>query len=133
MNTKSKITITFVVLFLTGVVTGVMGTRIVYRNMLAKALERPSILSERVEASLGNLSLSPEQGQKIGQILTESREQSQNLREEFRPWFWTILTETRQKIDSELTPEQRSQFRRAVRDDLPLLQRVIERREAEDQ
>ena len=133
MNTKSKLTIAFVVLFLTGVVTGVMGTRIVYRNMLAKALERPSILSERVEASLGNLSLSPEQAQKISQILTESREQSQNLREEFRPRFWTILTETRRKIDSELTPEQRSQFRRAVRDDLPLLQRVIERHEAEAQ
>ena len=71
MNTKSKLIIAFVVLFLTGVVTGVMGTRIVYRNMLAKALERPSILSERVEASLGNLSLSPEQDQKIAQILTE--------------------------------------------------------------
>ena len=133
MNTKLKLTIAFVLLFLTGLVTGVMGTRIVYRNMLAKALERPSILSERVEASLGNLSLSPEQDQKIAQILTESRKQSQKLREEFRPRFWTILTETRQKIDSELTPEQRSQFRRAVRDDLPLLQRVIERREAEAQ
>ena len=133
MNTKSKLTIAFVVLFLTGVTTGVMGTRIVYRNMLAKALERPSILSERVKASLGNLSLSPEQDQKIGQILTESREQNQNLREQFRPRFWTILTETRRKIDSELTPEQRSQFRRAVRDDLPLLQRVIERNGAEAQ
>ncbi|MDF1784708.1 MAG: hypothetical protein P1U82_02475 [Verrucomicrobiales bacterium] len=133
MNTKSKLIIAFVVLFLTGVVTGVMGTRIVYRNMLAKALERPSILSERVEASLGNLSLSPEQDQKIAQILTESREQSQNLREEFRPRFWTILTETHRKIDSELTPEQRSQFRNAVRDNLPLLQRVIERHEAEAQ
>ena len=99
----------------------------------ANALERPSILSERVEASLGNLSLSPEQEQKIAQILTESREQSQNLREEFRPWFWTILTETRQKIDSELTPKQRSQFRNALRDDLPLLRRVIERHEAEVQ
>ena len=133
MNTKSKLIIAFVVLFLTGVVTGVMGTRIVYRNMLAKALERPSILSERVEASLGNLSLSPEQDQKIAQILTESREQSQNLREEFRPRFWPILTETHRKIDSELTPEQRSQFRNAVRDNLPLLQRVIERHEAEAQ
>jgi hypothetical protein len=133
MNTKSKLTTAFVVLFLTGVITGVMGMRIVYRNMLAKALERPSILSERVETSLGNLSLSPEQDQKITQILTESREQSQNLREQFRPRIWTILTEARQKIDSELTPEQRSQFRRAVRDDLPLLQRVIERHEAEAQ
>ena len=133
MNTKSKLTIAFVVLFITGVITGVMGTRIVYRNMLANALERPSILSKRVEASLGNLSLSSEQDIKIAQILTESREQNQNLRKQFRPQFWTILTETRRKIDSELTPEQRSQFRSAVRDDLPLLQRVIERHEAEDQ
>ena len=59
MNTKSKLTIAFVVLFLTGVLAGVMGTRIVYRNMLDNALERPSILSKRVEASLGSRAGAP--------------------------------------------------------------------------
>ena len=128
MNTKSKLTIAFVLLFLTGLVTGVMGTRIAYRNMLAKALERPSLLSERVEASLGKLSLLPEQDRKIAQILTEVRERNQDLREEFRPRLWTILTDTRQRILAELTPEQQVEFRKTVRDDLPLLQRVFEDR-----
>lgn len=132
MNTKLKLTIAFVLLFLTGVITGVMGTRIVFRNMLANVLESPFIL-ERIEASLSDLSLSPEQDQKIAQIITASTEESQKLREEFQPRFWTMLTETRRQIDSELTSEQRSQFRRALRDDLPLLQRVIERHEAEVQ
>ena len=129
MNTKLKITIAFVILYLTGVITGVMGTRIVYRNMLANALERPSILSERVDASLSNLSLSPEQDQKIAQILTEFREQRQGLREEFRPRFWKILTDTRQGILAELTDEQQIEFHNAVRDDLPLLQQVFEDRQ----
>jgi hypothetical protein len=128
MNTKSKLIIAFVVLFLTGVITGVTGTRIAYRNMLAKALERSSILSERVEASLGKLSLPPEQDQKIAQILTESREQRQDLREEFRPRLWTILTDTRQRILAELTPEQQVELRKTVRDDLPLLQWMLEDR-----
>ena len=132
MNTKLKLTIAFVLLFLTGVITGVMGTRIVFRNMLANVLESPFIL-ERIEANLSDLSLSPEQDQKIAQIITASTEESQKLREEFQPRFWTILRETRRQIDSELTSEQRSQFRRAVRDDLPLLQKVIERHEAEVQ
>lgn len=132
MNTKLKLTIAFVLLFLTGVITGVMGTRIVFRNMLANVLESSFIL-ERIEASLSDLSLSPEQDQKIAQIITASTEESQKLREEFQPRFWTMLTETRRQIDSELTSEQRSQFRRALRDDLPLLQRVIERHEAEVQ
>jgi len=132
MNTKLKLTIAFVLLFLTGVITGVMGTRIVFRNMLANVLESPFIL-ERIEANLSDLSLSPEQDQKIAQIITASTEESQKLREEFQPRFWTMLRETRRQIDSELTSEQRSQFRRAVRDDLPLLQKVIERNEAEVQ
>lgn len=132
MNTKLKLTIAFVLLFLTGVITGVMGTRIVFRNMLANVLESPFIL-ERIEANLSDLSLSPEQDQKIAQIITASTEESQKLREEFQPRFWTMLRETRRQIDSELTSEQRSQFRRAVRDDLPLLQKVIERHEAEVQ
>ena len=132
MNTKLKLTIAFVLLFLTGVITGVMGTRIVFRNMLANVLESPFIL-ERIEANLSDLSLSPEQDQKIAQIITASTEESQKLREKFQPRFWTMLRETRRQIDSELTSEQRSQFRRAVRDDLPLLKKVIERHEAEVQ
>ena len=128
MNTKSKLITAFVVLFLIGVITGVTGARIAYRNMLAKALERPSILSERVETSLGNLSLSPEQDQKIAQILTEFREQTQDLREEFRPRLLTILTDTRQRILAELTPEKQVEFRKTVRDDLPMLQLMIEDR-----
>ena len=120
MNTKRKLIIAFVVLFVTGVITGVTGTRITCRNMLARALERPSIFSERLDASLGKLSLPPEQDQKITQILTEFREERQGLREEFRPRLWKILTDTRQGILAELTDEQQIEFHNAVRDDLPI-------------
>ena len=128
MNKKSKLITALVVLFLTGVITGIMGTRISYRNMLDKALEGTPILSERVEANLGKLTLPLEQDQKIAQILKEFREQTQDLREEFRPRLLTILTDTRQRILAELTPEQQGEFRKIVRDDLPLLQLMIEDR-----
>ena len=128
MNKKSKLITALVVLFLTGVITGITGTRIAYRNMLAKALEGTPILSERVEANLGKLTLPLEQDHKIAQILKEFREQTQNLREEFRPRLLTILTDTRQRILAELTPEQQGEFRKIVRDDLPLLQLMIEDR-----
>lgn len=128
MNIKSKITISLFLIFLIGVITGIMWTRIVSRNMLANALERPFIL-ERLEARLGNLSLSPEQDQKIQQILLESRNKGQNLRNQFQ----TVLMEIRRKINNELTAEQRSQFRREVNDGFPLLQRAIEKNKAKGQ
>ena len=101
--------------------------------MLAEALERPSIFSDSVKSSLDSLSLNPDEHDTITRLLAESRTERQALRDEFRSRFWNILTETRRKIDSELTPEQRRQFRREVRDELPLLGRVIERHEAEAQ
>lgn len=128
MNIKSKITISLFLIFLIGVITGIMWTRIVSRNMLANALERPFIL-ERLEARLGNLSLSPEQDQKIQQILLDSRDKGQNLRNQFQ----TVLMEIRRKINNELTAEQRSQFRREVNDGFPLLQRAIEKNKAKGQ
>ncbi len=133
MKTRSKLTVGIALIFLTGTLVGVMGTRVVFRHMLAEALERPSIFSDSVKSSLDSLSLNPDEHDTITRLLAESRTERQALRDEFRSRFWNILTETRRKIDSELTPEQRRQFRREVRDELPLLGRVIERHEAEAQ
>ena len=133
MKTRSKLTVGIALIFLTGTLVGVMGTRVVFRHMLAEALERPSILSESVESSLDSLSLNPDEHDTITRLLAESRTERQTLREEFRSRFLNILTETRRKIDNELTPEQRRQFRREVRDELPLLGRVIERHETDAQ
>lgn len=133
MKTRSKLTVGIALIFLTGTLVGVMGTRVVFRHMLAEALERPSIFSDSVESSLDSLSLNPDEHDTITRLLAESRTERQALQEDFRSRFWNILTETRRKIDSELTPEQRRQFRREVRDELPLLGRVIERHEAEAQ
>ena len=133
MKTKSKLTVGFTLIFLIGTLVGVMGTRAVFRHMLAEALERPSILSDSVESSLDSLSLKPDEHDTIMRLISESLTERKALREEFRSRFLNILTETRRKIDNELTPEQRRQFRREVRDELPLLGRVIERHEAEAQ
>ena len=133
MKTRSKLSVGIALIFLTGTLVGVMGTRVVFRHMLAEALERPSIFSDSVQSSLDSLSLNPDEHDTITRLLAESRTERQALRDEFRSRFWNILTETRRKIDSELTPEQRRQFRREVRDELPLLGRVIERHEAEAQ
>jgi len=133
MKTKSKLTVGITLIFLTGTLVGVMGTRVVFRHMLAEALERPSILSDSVESSLDSLSLKPDEHDTIMTLLSESLTERKALREEFRSRFLNILTETRRKIDNELTPEQRRQFRREVRDELPLLGRVIERHETDAQ
>ena len=133
MKTKSKLTVGITLIFLTGTLVGVMGTRVVFRHMLAEALERPSILSDSVESSLDSLSLKPDEHDTIMRLLSESLTERKALREEFRSRFLNILTETRRKIDNELTPEQRRQFRREVRDELPLSGRVIERHETDAQ
>ena len=133
MKTRSKLTVGITLIFLTGTLVGVMGTRVVFRHMLAEALELPSILSNSVEKTLDSLSLDPDEYDTIIRALSESLAERQALKEEFRSRFLNIATETRRKIDSELTPEQRRQFRREVRDELPLLGRVIERHETDAQ
>lgn len=133
MKTRSKLTVGITLIFLTGTLVGVMGTRVVFRHMLAEALELPSILSDSVEKTLDSLSLDPDEYDTIIRALSESLAERQALKEEFRSRFLNIATETRRKIDSELTPEQRRQFRREVRDELPLLGRVIERHETDAQ
>ena len=133
MKTRSKLTVGITLIFLTGTLVGVMGTRVVFRHMLAEALELPSILSDSVEKTLDSLSLDPDEYDTIIRALSESLAERQALKEEFRSRFLNIATETRRKIDSELTPEQRRQFRREVRDELPLLGRVSERHETDAQ
>ena len=133
MKTRSKLTVGITLIFLTGTLIGVMGTRVVFRHMLAEALELPTILSDSVEKTLDSLSLDPDEYDTIIRALSESLAERQALKEEFRSRFLNIATETRRKIDSELTPEQRRQFRREVRDELPFLGRVIERHETDAQ
>ena len=108
-----------------------MGTRIAFRASLAKALEKPSIVSEKFDASLKKLTLPPEQEQKVAQILKEFHDQRQNLRAEFQPRLRKILTDTRQGILAELTHEQQIEFRNAVRDELPLLWQIFEDRQTD--
>ena len=133
MKTRSKLTVGITLIFLTGTLVGVMGTRVVFRHMLAEALELPTILSDSVEKTLDSLSLDPDEHDTIMRALSESLAERKALKEEFRSRFLNIATETRRKIDSELTPEQRRQFRREVRDELPFLGRVIERHETDAQ
>jgi hypothetical protein len=133
MKTRSKLTVGITLIFLAGTLVGVMSTRIVFRHMLAEALELPSILSDSVEKTIDSLSLDPDEHDTIMRVLSESLAESQALKEEFRSRFLNIATETRRKIHSELTLEQRRQFRREVRDELPLLGRVIERLETDAQ
>ena len=131
MNIQLKRITAFVLILFVGVMIGVMGTRIAFRALLAKALEKPSIVSEKFDASLKKLTLPPEQEQKVAQILKEFHDQRQNLRAEFQPRLRKILTDTRQGILAELTHEQQIEFRNAVRDELPLLWQIFEDRQTD--
>ena len=131
MNIQLKRIIAFVLILFVGVIIGVMGTRIAFRALLAKALEKPSIVSEKFDASLKKLTLPPEQEQKVAQILKEFHDQRQKLRAEFQPRLRKILTDTRQGILAELTHEQQIEFRNAVRDELPLLWQIFEDRQTD--
>jgi len=131
MNIQLKRIIAFVLILFVGVIIGVMGTRIAFRALLAKALEKLSIVSEKFDASLKKLTLPPEQEQKVAQILKEFHDQRQNLRAEFQPRLRKILTDTRQGILAELTHEQQIEFRNAVRDELPLLWQIFEDRQTD--
>jgi Spy/CpxP family protein refolding chaperone len=65
---------------------------------------------QRFERMLDRLQLSADQKTQVHQILSETREQLQNLRKESEPRFATIRQQADERLQKVLTPEQWKQF-----------------------
>ena len=120
---KSLLLVTFV--FLAGVVAGVVGTRIVVRHVVGEVLSHPETVQPRIERTLAfRLRLDADQRAKVHAILSETHEQLQGLRQEYRPKVILVLSNANDQVTALLTPEQQERFEQWKDKNRPLIESI---------
>jgi hypothetical protein len=100
-----------VLVFLAGIAVGVVGTRTVARHLVRRAIAEPERLQNFVERDLAwKLRLDKPQRVRLHEILTESRGQLRELRQQFQPQTAMVLSNANAQISALLTPEQSARF-----------------------
>ncbi len=114
MKTAKPILVLLLVFF-TGIIVGVVGTRYVVRKTYQQAAREGGFFRDRMERELINqLDLTEQQRDEVQKILARSWEDFRQIRTEFHPRFTNIATRTEGEIKAVLTPEQRAEFEQLV-------------------
>ncbi|HEX9637684.1 MAG TPA: hypothetical protein VGB99_09130 [Acidobacteriota bacterium] len=101
--------------FVAGIATGALG-------MLLVVHERPfwphrgELEDGFAERMRRHLDLSPEQSERIGQIMRETFAESRALRERLGPQVRAVMERSQKRIEQVLTPEQRAEFAKLRRE-----------------
>jgi hypothetical protein len=97
--------------FLAGVVAGVVGTRVAIRHWMRSAIQRPQMVQALVEHRLQwRLQLDADQQAQVHQILSDAHNQLKELRQEYHPQAVVIISNADAKISALLTPAQQKRF-----------------------
>ena len=111
--------------FLAGVVAGVVGMRIVVRQVMGEVIAHPEIVPPRVERNLAfRLRLDSGQRTKLHEIMSDTHEQLKDLRQEYRPKVVLVLSNANNQITALLTPEQLARFEKWKKENHPLLEAI---------
>lgn len=102
--------------FVSGVAVGVLGARLRgFRHLYGDPSRESRGAPERLREELD---LTPEQAERVADIVRESHAASRELRESLHPRVRAVMEESARRIDEVLTPAQREKFselRRAQR------------------
>jgi hypothetical protein len=102
-----------VLVFMAGLVVGVVGTRIAVRHFVQRALLQPERAQLFVERDLSwKLSLDKTQRVKLHEILSDSRVQLREVRQQIQPQTAQIFSNANAQITAMLTPEQQTAYDR---------------------
>jgi len=111
--------------FLAGMVTGVVGTRIVVRQVMGEVIAHPETVPPRIERNLAfRLQLDNGQRAKLHEIMSGTHEQLKGLRQEYRPRVLLVLSNANDQITALLTPEQLARFEKWKKENHPLLEAI---------
>ncbi len=109
--------------FISGVVSGVVGTRIEVRRVMREVISHPEIVQPRIERNLAvRLRLDGRQRVRLHEILSDTHGQLKDLRREYRPQVVLVLSNANERIRVLLTPEQQARFETWKSENRPLLQ-----------
>lgn len=102
--------------FVVGIVVGVLSTHLFYAHQLRNPQQLGALGARLFTDSLERrLDLNPEQKREIEQIVRQSRQEAQVLRQETLPRVLDLVERTADRIEEVLTPEQRAEFERLRR------------------
>jgi Spy/CpxP family protein refolding chaperone len=111
--------------FLAGVAVGVVGTRIVVRQVMGEVIAHPETVPSRIERNLAfRLRLDSGQRAKLYEIMSGTHEQLKDLRQEYRPQVILVLSNANNQITALLTPEQLARFEKWKKKNHPLLEAI---------
>ncbi len=124
---KWKPALALLLVFVAGMVVGVVGTRMVVRSVATAMLKNPqlaqSLVQTRIELQLARrLQLRPEQRAQVREILSEMQGQLKLINQETQPRRAQAITNAEAQIDLVLTTEQKLEFER-LKEEYPALLR----------
>ena len=98
-------------IFVSGVVVGVVGTRIAVRHFVQRAMTQPERVQLFVERDLAwKLGLDKTQRVQLHEILTTSRGELREVRRQIQPQTALIFSNANAQITAMLTPQQLAAF-----------------------
>jgi Spy/CpxP family protein refolding chaperone len=116
-------------MFFAGIVVGVVGTRAVVRHAVREAILHPDRAQTLMERSFTRqLRLDNAQQVKLHQILTDAHAQLKDLRVQYQPQFFEVVSNAGGQINALLTPEQQARFEKMKLENRPLWQAVQQNR-----
>jgi len=99
--------------FMSGLVVGVVGTRIAVRHFVQRAMTNPDRVQGFVERDLAwKLRLDESQRVQLHEILSTSRGQLRELRQQIQPQMTLVFSNANSQITAMLTPEQQARYER---------------------
>jgi Spy/CpxP family protein refolding chaperone len=119
-NWKSILLLALV--FFAGIAVGVVGTRVAVRHFVQRALAQPERFQLFIEREMKwKLRLDDSQQLKLHEILTDSRGQMRDLRQQIHPQMVLVWSNTDSQISAMLTPEQQARYDKFKEANRPLL------------
>ena len=112
LTNKIKAQLMLLVTFFFGVVTGAVGLRL-YESRFGEGRNSDQALLADLNRTLD---LSDQQRARIEDILTQSRQEYQEWRNQNRPLFHAVRDRARQRIKSELSEEQQRRYEEWTRE-----------------
>jgi len=115
--------------FLAGLVVGVVGTRVAVRHVVRDAMLHPEKMQAVMERNLTRrLQLDGGQQTKLHQILSDAHGEMKELRREYQPQVFAVVSNANGRIVAILTPAQQAKFEKLKADKLPFLRALEQNR-----
>ena len=116
LTNQRKAQLIIIATFVIGIIVGAAGQYLVTHQSSVQSTNSNNSSKETLEDLTRSINLTKEQKIQVEEFLTESRQQSQELRNQMRPQYNAIRDATRKRISSILSPEQQSLFEKWTRD-----------------